>query len=211
MLSGYLAWDYVSIRNVFHQQNSQTIWSFGTSTVLSAVWLLIPVFQCSAAARREQLATRIGFTVLLLSGPVLLVLTSFGSLTGVEPLLNWCPLSSFCWSENVYPFLELIIWDFLFLISVLCSYLWYRSTTNWWRQRQARLTYMRARDQLLSAIERESVASEHGSVCAICLDEFHRSDDLRRIPRCRHHFHASCIDRWFQGNMICPICRGPVL
>jgi len=191
VLSGYLAWDYVSVRNVLHQQNSQTIWSFGTSTVLSVVWLLIPVFQCSAAARRERLATRIGFAVLLLSGPVLLVLTSFGSLTGVEPLLNWCPLSSFCWSENVYPFLELIIWDFLFLISVLCSYLWYRSTTNWWRQRQARLAY--------------------GSVCAICLDEFHRSDDLRRIPRCRHHFHATCIDRWFQSNMICPICRGPVL
>lgn len=211
MLAGYVAWDFVSIRNVLHQQNSQTLWSLLTSFVLSAVWLLLPAFQYTTAARREQLAKRLGFAVLLLSGPVLLVLTGFGSMAGVEPLLNWCPLSSFCWNENVYPFMELIIWDFLFLISVLCSYLWYRSVSNWWRQRQARVAYLRARDQLLSVVERESVTSEHGSMCAICLDEFRRRDDLRRLPRCRHHFHAGCIDRWFQSNMICPICRQPVI
>ena len=210
VLAGYSAWDYISLRNLLHQRNCETFWSFLTSYVLTVVWLLIPLFQCALAIHRDRLSQLLGFALLSLSGPVLLVLTSFGSLSGVEPLLNWCPLSSFCWDENIYPFMELLVWDFLFLISVLCSYLWYRSTANWYRRRQARLAYLQVRDQLLTAIERESVTSEHGSVCAICLDEFRRNDELRRIPRCRHHFHTSCIDRWFQNNMICPICRQPV-
>ena len=211
IFAGYLIWDYIAVRNVIHQQNNVTVWSVLTALLLTFVWVLIPVFQVSIAFRWRRSAAISGYVLLFFSGPVLLCLSAYGSLAGVEPLLNWCPMDSFCWNDNVYPFLELITWDLLFLVSVLCTYLWYRATSTWVSERYARYTYRRIRGQLLDVMERDSIHSDRGSVCAICLDEFHRSQDLRRLPRCRHHFHAACIDRWFETNLICPICRQEVI
>ncbi|CAN6457596.1 unnamed protein product [Victoria cruziana] len=44
-------------------------------------------------------------------------------------------------------------------------------------------------------------------LCAICLQDFSEGDTIRRLPKCRHHFHMACIDRWLATEASCPTCR----
>jgi Ring finger domain len=41
--------------------------------------------------------------------------------------------------------------------------------------------------------------------CAICQESM--EENLRKINRCNHLFHRSCIETWFQSGVTCPICR----
>ncbi|CAF2291077.1 unnamed protein product [Brassica rapa subsp. narinosa] len=43
--------------------------------------------------------------------------------------------------------------------------------------------------------------------CAICLAEFSDEDTVRLITVCRHGFHSTCIDSWFESHKTCPVCR----
>lgn len=43
--------------------------------------------------------------------------------------------------------------------------------------------------------------------CPICLSEYRPKETVKRIPECRHCFHAQCIDEWLPLNATCPICR----
>ncbi|KAI5388919.1 RING-H2 finger protein ATL39 [Lathyrus oleraceus] len=43
--------------------------------------------------------------------------------------------------------------------------------------------------------------------CAICLEEFEDSDEVKMIPYCKHVFHPKCIDAWLSAHVTCPICR----
>jgi len=43
--------------------------------------------------------------------------------------------------------------------------------------------------------------------CAICQDTMDATPPFRRINRCQHTFHQSCIDTWFGSGVTCPICR----
>ncbi|XP_031278256.1 RING-H2 finger protein ATL17-like [Pistacia vera] len=43
--------------------------------------------------------------------------------------------------------------------------------------------------------------------CVICLGELQDGDMVRLLPNCRHSFHVSCIDNWFQRHSSCPLCR----
>ncbi|PIN18220.1 hypothetical protein CDL12_09115 [Handroanthus impetiginosus] len=45
------------------------------------------------------------------------------------------------------------------------------------------------------------------SDCAICLDSFREGDECRKIPVCKHLFHAKCVDRWIRKMPTCPVCR----
>lgn len=47
-------------------------------------------------------------------------------------------------------------------------------------------------------------------ICSICHESLANSE-VRRINHCRHMFHQSCIDRWFQQNARCPVCRYNIL
>lgn len=48
--------------------------------------------------------------------------------------------------------------------------------------------------------------------CAVCLCEFNRDDDIRRLTNCRHVFHRSCLDRWMDHDQrTCPLCRTPFI
>ncbi|KAG5451622.1 RING finger protein 44 [Clonorchis sinensis] len=40
----------------------------------------------------------------------------------------------------------------------------------------------------------------------ICLDDY-ESKDLLRAMRCRHEFHAKCVDKWLKTKRTCPLCR----
>lgn len=48
--------------------------------------------------------------------------------------------------------------------------------------------------------------------CSICLAEFRDEDIVSQLNRCRHVFHACCIERWLDRDQFtCPLCRSRLL
>lgn len=45
--------------------------------------------------------------------------------------------------------------------------------------------------------------------CIICLDTFQAGEDASVIVslKCKHTFHAKCIDDWLKKQARCPLCR----
>ncbi|KAI5074954.1 hypothetical protein GOP47_0010915 [Adiantum capillus-veneris] len=43
--------------------------------------------------------------------------------------------------------------------------------------------------------------------CAVCLAEFRQGESCKLLPKCKHSFHAVCIDLWFLSHATCPLCR----
>uniref|UniRef100_A0A8C8Z0K6 RING-type E3 ubiquitin transferase n=1 Tax=Prolemur simus TaxID=1328070 RepID=A0A8C8Z0K6_PROSS len=58
--------------------------------------------------------------------------------------------------------------------------------------------------------EHNSIDSELGKICSVCISDYVTGNKLRQLP-CTHEFHIHCIDRWLSENCTCPICRQPVL
>eukprot|EP00347_Sterkiella_histriomuscorum_P018606 403344875 len=51
--------------------------------------------------------------------------------------------------------------------------------------------------------------------CVICFEDFQKGVKVRKIPTCRHLFHTTCIDGWFQSKIQeelhkCPLCNGEI-
>ncbi|XP_061357726.1 RING-H2 finger protein ATL1-like [Gastrolobium bilobum] len=46
--------------------------------------------------------------------------------------------------------------------------------------------------------------------CPVCLSVYEEGEEVRKLPRCKHSFHAICIDMWLYSHFDCPICRTPV-
>ena len=46
--------------------------------------------------------------------------------------------------------------------------------------------------------------------CPVCLMVFEEGEEVRKLPRCHHSFHAVCIDMWLYSHLDCPICRTTV-
>ncbi|MCL7035856.1 hypothetical protein MKW94_007904 [Papaver nudicaule] len=44
----------------------------------------------------------------------------------------------------------------------------------------------------------------------VCLSTFEDGQDVRQLSRCKHSFHAPCIDMWLYSHPDCPICRSLV-
>uniref|UniRef100_A0A1D1XHX7 RING-type E3 ubiquitin transferase n=1 Tax=Anthurium amnicola TaxID=1678845 RepID=A0A1D1XHX7_9ARAE len=47
--------------------------------------------------------------------------------------------------------------------------------------------------------------------CSVCLSVFAEGEDVRRLPKCEHLFHAPCIDTWLSSHASCPLCRACVV
>ncbi|MCO5611377.1 hypothetical protein L7F22_065630 [Adiantum nelumboides] len=48
--------------------------------------------------------------------------------------------------------------------------------------------------------------------CSVCLQEFHKDQEVRLLPFCRHLFHRGCLDRWLeQEQLTCPVCRSSLV
>lgn len=45
--------------------------------------------------------------------------------------------------------------------------------------------------------------------CTICLNDYVDNERVKMLP-CKHHFHMSCIDEWFNVDDICPLCKKPI-
>jgi hypothetical protein len=46
--------------------------------------------------------------------------------------------------------------------------------------------------------------------CVVYLSGFEDDEYVRQLPRCKHCFHAPCIDMWLCSHSECPLCRTPV-
>ncbi|ESQ44068.1 hypothetical protein EUTSA_v10006444mg [Eutrema salsugineum] len=46
--------------------------------------------------------------------------------------------------------------------------------------------------------------------CAVCLQEAEEGEKMRRLTKCRHCFHAECIDPWLGEMSTCPLCRAEI-
>ncbi|XP_019168700.1 PREDICTED: E3 ubiquitin-protein ligase RHA1B-like [Ipomoea nil] len=65
--------------------------------------------------------------------------------------------------------------------------------------------------ELLPVVKFSELADPPES-CAVCLYEFDRDDEIRRLTNCRHIFHRSCLDRWMDHDQkTCPLCRTPFI
>ncbi|KAE8703126.1 F-box associated ubiquitination effector family protein [Hibiscus syriacus] len=51
---------------------------------------------------------------------------------------------------------------------------------------------------------------EDGVECVVCLLGFEDDEVIRQLHRCKHSFHAPCIDMWMYSHSNCPICRTSV-
>jgi len=58
-----------------------------------------------------------------------------------------------------------------------------------------------------STYSHESGSPSSTSSCVICLAEFCNGDQIRFLPKCNHHFHVVCIDKWLLSHSSCPTCR----
>lgn len=51
----------------------------------------------------------------------------------------------------------------------------------------------------------DSQNSRHDT-CAVCRELFTPGQPVRRIGRCGHVFHTTCMDRWLETHSTCPLC-----
>ncbi|KAK2972386.1 hypothetical protein RJ640_014444 [Escallonia rubra] len=47
--------------------------------------------------------------------------------------------------------------------------------------------------------------------CPVCLSAFVAGEELRRLNKCEHAFHAPCINAWLSSHSTCPVCRAAVI
>lgn len=49
-------------------------------------------------------------------------------------------------------------------------------------------------------------------MCAVCLNNMERHEEIRRLRNCSHIFHRECVDKWVDHDQnACPLCRSPFL
>ncbi|XP_043708214.1 RING-H2 finger protein ATL56-like [Telopea speciosissima] len=46
--------------------------------------------------------------------------------------------------------------------------------------------------------------------CAVCLEGLREGERCRVLPKCKHVFHANCVDAWLIRVAACPLCRATV-
>ncbi|POW07936.1 hypothetical protein PSTT_07856 [Puccinia striiformis] len=48
-------------------------------------------------------------------------------------------------------------------------------------------------------------------MCAVCLAEYERGEQLLQLEKCQHLFHQPCIEEWLKIRSTCPMCRSALL
>jgi len=54
---------------------------------------------------------------------------------------------------------------------------------------------------------RAAVVADESESCSVCQERYTEGQALRVIHHCHHQFHKDCVDRWFERNVRCPVCR----
>lgn len=56
-------------------------------------------------------------------------------------------------------------------------------------------------------VSTEICAADEDDTCIICLENLISKDKIRKINRCGHMFCSQCIEKWFEENKTCPLCK----
>ncbi|KAK7388245.1 hypothetical protein VNO78_23056 [Psophocarpus tetragonolobus] len=64
--------------------------------------------------------------------------------------------------------------------------------------------------KMVSSFKYKKEGYENDGECTVCLSGFEEGEQVKKLPRCNHCFHAPCIDMWLYSHFDCPICRTPV-
>lgn len=67
------------------------------------------------------------------------------------------------------------------------------------------VSYVRPKLKIIT-YNNENDIPDNNHTCTICFDEYHRGNRIKFLP-CDHHFHADCIDEWFNVRDSCPLCK----
>ena len=67
-----------------------------------------------------------------------------------------------------------------------------------------------AKKEGAEGLEEQQGVGDDDSECPVCLSVYEEGEEVRKLPRCKHSFHALCIDMWLYSHFDCPICRTPV-
>mmetsp|Transcript_6620 Transcript_6620/g.10147 ORF Transcript_6620/g.10147 Transcript_6620/m.10147 type:complete len:200 (-) Transcript_6620:213-812(-) len=65
-------------------------------------------------------------------------------------------------------------------------------------------------------IEKLKNSGSSAESCAVCCEDYVTGDVLRVLPKCKHMFHISCIDKWLMESLskgraaTCPLCKTPL-
>ena len=57
-----------------------------------------------------------------------------------------------------------------------------------------------------TSIETYDSQNSRHDTCAVCRESFTPGQPVRRIVRCGHVFHTTCMDRWLETHSTCPLC-----
>ena len=57
----------------------------------------------------------------------------------------------------------------------------------------------------------ETISTDRFGDCAICISLLTAGQSCKRIPSCRHMFHAECVGMWLQSHPTCPLCRAQAI
>lgn len=82
------------------------------------------------------------------------------------------------------------------------------SSTRFENQQRNLLSSFKYRKEVVTKEEEEKGCDEYE--CSVCLSVYEEGEDVRKLPRCKHSFHAVCIDMWLYSHFDCPICRTSV-
>jgi hypothetical protein len=66
-------------------------------------------------------------------------------------------------------------------------------------------TFLLPRRFQASGFDYTAAPIDHTTVCSICMVGIEQEDAM--TTPCGHSFHAECLGRWMQQEMICPVCR----
>ncbi|KAE8818446.1 zinc c3hc4 type family expressed [Hordeum vulgare] len=78
-----------------------------------------------------------------------------------------------------------------------------------WHEAAGYLFTVAASNKAMQGLRAPAVGDTRELACAVCLDDFEASDELRTMP-CTHSFHELCIFRWLRISHLCPCCRFPL-
>ena len=65
----------------------------------------------------------------------------------------------------------------------------------------------RASEDVIACLPRTTVTQTCDGSCAVCLESYVEGDVVKTVPRCKHAFHANCLDAWLSRRGQCPLCR----
>lgn len=111
---------------------------------------------------------------------------------------HWIQECQTCKTQNTLLYYTAVFWiafGFFTFIAPLLAIILLLVLVSYVRPKLKVITYRNEHD-----------LPDSNHTCTICFDEYHEGSKVKFLP-CYHHFHAECIDEWFNVKDSCPLCK----